>query len=259
MKPALVLTRAMLETFVICQRRFQLRYLESVPWPITSHKPAPEEARRLGEKFHQMLHRHFLGLQKPVTADLEPELARWWRAFLGWEPSLPAGGRLPEFTLTVPVGSHFISGRMDLVVITNDSIHIYDWKTGMRVSPKEQLWTDMQTRLYLTLAVEGAEAIGSSVDPDEVSLTYWYSTKRPTAVTLDYDDERHRQFWQGFREVVDQIDSMLSVSGKWTLTEDLLHCRRCAYQIICEREAGSPELDKWEFNEPESEIEPEWP
>lgn len=248
----------MLETFQICQRRFQLRYIEAVPWPAYFLGTEAEEARRLGEKFHQMLERYFLGLPEAITSELEPELTRWWQAFLDWEPALPAGRRFPEFTLTVPLGSHFISGRMDLLVVAKNSIHIYDWKTGMPPPSKEQLWQDIQTRLYLTLAAAGVEAMGSSARPEAVSLTYWYSSDPPTAVILNYGDERHQHFWHGFRENVVQLDSMLAISGKWPLTQDLSHCRRCPYQIICRRGTGSLDLASWEFDETESEVEPEW-
>ncbi len=135
MKPTLTLSRAMLDSFRICQRRFQLRYLEAVPWPALSLEPEAEKARDLGSRFHQMLNRHFLCLPVTAGADIEPELDRWWKLFLERQPSLPDGRRYPELTLTIPVAGHFVVGRLDLLIIADGQAHIFDWKTSAR--PRE--------------------------------------------------------------------------------------------------------------------------
>lgn len=248
----------MLDSFRICQRRFQLRYLEAVPWPAMSLEPEAEKARNLGNRFHQMLNRHFLGL--PVTAGeaIEPELDRWWKLFLEWEPTLPDGSRYPEFTLTIPVGEHFVVGRLDLLIIAEGQARIFDWKTGARPRSLKQLWGDLQTHLYLTIVVEGAEVIGESLNPDDVSLTYWYSGDRPKTVNLRYDATKHRHFWYEIQEVVSQIDTMMSQKKDWSLTSDHSRCGRCPYQIICNRQAGALDLSDWDAKETDSAIEPEW-
>jgi hypothetical protein len=258
MKPTLTLSRAMLDSFRVCRRRFQIRYLEAVPWPVLLLEPEVEKARDLGNRFHQMVNRHFLGL--PVTAGeaIDPELDRWWKLFREWEPTLPDGRRYPEYTLTVPVGNHFIVGRLDLLIITEGQAHIFDWKSGARPRSASQLWRDLQTQLYLTMAVEGAEAIGEIFKPDDVSLTYWYSGHRPETVHLRYDASRHRQFWNEIQEIVIQIDAMMGEKKEWPLTSDHTRCEHCPYQIICNRQAGSLDLSDWDPIETGFGMEPEW-
>jgi CRISPR/Cas system-associated exonuclease Cas4 (RecB family) len=258
MKPILTLSRAMLDSFKVCQRRFQLRYLEAVPWPALSLEPEIEMARDLGNRFHQMLNRHFLGL--PVTAGeaIDPELDRWWKLFREWEPTLPDGRRYSEFTLTVPVGNHFVVGRLDLLIITEGQVHIFDWKTSARPRSANHLWNDLQTQLYLTMVVEGAGSIGKALNPADLSLTYWYSGNRPETVQLRYDATKHRRFWIEIQEIVSQIDAMIGNKKTWPLTSDHSRCERCPYQIICNRQADAVDLSDWDVMETGSGMEPEW-
>jgi hypothetical protein len=205
-----------------------------------------------------MLNHHFLGFPVTAGADIEPELDRWWRLFLEWQPSLPAGQRYPEFTLTIPIGDHFIVGRLDLLIIAEGQAHIFDWKTSARSRSPRQLWGDLQTRLYLTIVVEGADAIGESLNPDDSSLTYWYGSDRPETVQLRCDATRHKRFWHEIREIVSQIDTMMGEKKEWPLTSDHSRCEHCPYQIICSRQAGALDLSDWDAKETESSIEPEW-
>jgi hypothetical protein len=62
MNETLTLSQHKLKDLLACRRRFQLRYLEQLPWPIEPMYNQAQETRDLGQRFHQILHRHFLGL-----------------------------------------------------------------------------------------------------------------------------------------------------------------------------------------------------
>ena len=62
MENLLTLSQFKLVTFLACQRRFQLRYLQHLPWPATPLPKHVEERMQQGQDFHQLLERHFLGL-----------------------------------------------------------------------------------------------------------------------------------------------------------------------------------------------------
>ena len=245
----------MLDAFSICRRRFQLRYLEKVPWPAMSTDPEVEKAKRLGEKFHQMVRRHFLGV--PGEAGDETQLEEWWNGFLAWESQLPSGNRYPEFTITVPLGNHYLTGRMDLLIVEETRVHIFDWKTTKLPGNREQLWNDLQTKFYLTLVVKGAASIGRAIDPEEVALSYWYAHDPPQIVVLQHDATRQERYWKELQESAARIDHMLDTEVSWPLTEDLSACRRCPYQIICQREVGSADLAEWDMVETEAELDPQ--
>jgi CRISPR/Cas system-associated exonuclease Cas4 (RecB family) len=248
-----------LETFLICQRRFQLRFRRQLPWPdrpLTDHWAA---VRERGEQFHRLLERHFLGLPVVAEAIEDGEVRRWWSLFRH-HVKLPEGKVHPERSLTVPIGEHVLNGRFDLLILAPDNAYIFDWKTG-RPHSEADLRHDWQTRLYLALLAEGGMALGHNLRPDQMAVTYWYVNDPTAPRTIRYNQTWHAQNWADIQAVVAQIDESLA-QDEWPLTDDWSHCRRCVYQAYCGRqEAGETVKDKPEELPDDADflLEPETP
>jgi hypothetical protein len=252
----LLLSQYKLTAFLACQRRFQLRYLRRLPWPAP---PLPEHTEQLlqqGQDFHQLLERHFLGLTITPATIPDGRIRQWWQAFAAHSPvkDMPANARfLPETGLTVPLGSHLLYGRFDLLVIGEDKnnrpfAHVFDWKTG-RPAAVDELNGRWQTRLYLALLAEGGSAFWPQhvqLVPEQISLTYWYVQDAEMPVTIGYSAETHRANWTELQQIAVWLDEAFA-AGTWPLTNDWSQCRECAYQVYCGRQgAGTavPELDE---------------
>jgi CRISPR/Cas system-associated exonuclease Cas4 (RecB family) len=259
MEQTLTVSRAGLTTFQICQRRFQLRYLDRLSWPAVPEDARMEKARIEGERFHQFMHRHFLSLSVSKEAESYPELARWWKIFLSEGPQISDGQHLPELTLTVPMGRHLLSGRFDLLVLSREQVHLFDWKTEARARAEGELVTVLQTRLYLALAAEGAPALDRKFGPEHILMTYWYVNEPAASVTIHYDQAKHVENWKYIGQIVDGINRRLAVEGKWPLTEDLSACEQCAFQVYCGRQTDSFRLSQWESLEDDPILEPDFP
>lgn len=250
MAGSLTFSRGRLADFIACQRRYQLRYDWRLAWPLGPLQAETAGALDRGRRFHRLLQRHFLGLPVTTPPADEPELGQWWGLFQSQGPRLPAGERLPEFNLTVPIGQHFLTGRFDLLIASDDGLHIYDWKTGVRPPALAALRNDLQTRVYLALAAEGATALWrrlepTAINPDSVRLTYWYASDPPVTRSLAYDEAWHARNWAALTDLVGQIERQLATGDDLPLTQDLDQCRRCAYQAYCGRQAGDADLAKW--------------
>lgn len=252
-------SRAKLADFSACQRRFQLRYDRRLAWPIGPLQSVTAEALARGREFHQLLHRHFLGLTVAQMLDRQPEIAHWWRVFQSLGPDLPPGRRLPEFNLTVPIGRHFLTGRFDLLVVGQQRLHLYDWKTEARPRSEQALRDDMQTRVYLALAAEGAKAIRSPARAEDIKLTYWYADQPSAAVSLAYNQAWHAENWAFLERLVEQIERLLSEESNWPLTDELDECRRCAYQVYCGRQMEVIDLAAWQSDDAGPQLEPGTP
>lgn len=212
--------------------------------------------RDLGYRYHQLMHRHFLAL--PIEEEVKhvPNLGDWWRVFQKQGPSLPRGNRYPELSMTVPVGRHFLTGRFDLLIIDDDQAHIFDWKTDARPQNKSALQENLQTRLYLWLAAEGASALEENIAPQNITLTYWYVNDPDTVLAFNYDQRQHEANWGRFNQIVNELDALLPLQEAWPLTEDLNQCSRCAYQVYCGRQTGQLELEDWQQEDQQPSQEP---
>ncbi|MCB8986815.1 MAG: PD-(D/E)XK nuclease family protein [Ardenticatenaceae bacterium] len=268
MPDSLILSQSKLDTFLICRRRFQLRYLRRLPWPDPPLGDDSAEVLARGQQFHQVMERHFLGLDVAPEEIADGRVRHWWRQFRASGLALPDGRFLPEHRLTVPLDDHLLLGRFDLLVVSQVEdrpfAHIFDWKTG-KARPEAELRQDWQTRLYLALAAEGGGALwpnGRSLSPDNVAITYWYATEPDQPRTIRYSAAWHQGNWAEIQALSGQIDAALAAEA-WPLTDDWSACRVCAYQVYCGRQAAGeaappvPEADEaveedWSSLEPQS-------
>ncbi len=230
-----ILSRGRLIDFLECPRRFELRYLRQLAWPTTPMDKKTAVSLQDGQQFHNLLERRFLHLETDEAA-LPPAIRDWYTIFQQSETLLPDGDYLPELTLTVPIGDHFLTGRFDLLIRDNEHLHLFDWKTG-RPRNAAALHADWQTRLYLAMVVESGQAISpNAISPGNVSLTYWYVNDPNAPRRIQYDAAWHKRNWAEIEGIVEDINGRLQTE-RWEKTADHAPCRRCAYQIYCDRKA----------------------
>jgi len=254
-----MVSRAKLADYLACQRRFQLRYLHKWAWPVAPLAGRAEEARNLGQRFHLRLQRYFMDMPLTEEAIDNPQLRALWRRFLEQGPTLPAGQQFVEYSLTVLIGRSQLTGRFDLLILGDDGVTIFDWKTDARPRPAAVLSQDLQSRLYMALAVEGSGALGEPISADQVRLTYWFVNDPAATVTIPYSQAQHERNWAEFQDIVAEIESQLATQEAWPLTDDLARCERCAYQAYCGRQATVQESSSWLEEDNPVQLEPDFP
>lgn len=259
----LVLSRYKLITFLICQRRFQLRYVTRLPWPAPPNTASLTIAFERGEQFHRLLEQYFLGLPVSLPAEADDRFRQWWEDFQATPPAIPPGRRYPEMSLSVPLGGHLLFGRFDLLVVGDMTAHIYDWKTEREPRSAETLAADWQTRLYLALVAEGGAALGRVIPPEQIAITYWFANAPQHSVTLHYDDNTHAQVWAELTAAVQRIERRLvAPTAIWPLTDDWAECARCGYRAYCGRHVPPVKVEEEAVlidEAAEVELEPEAP
>ncbi len=253
------LSQGMLADYLACRRRFELRYQRRLSWPIPPLDEKTSEALRRGQQYHTMLQRYFLELPVGNQELSDPTLNRWWERFKQLDPDLPPGKRLPEFSITIPLGSYVLTGRFDLILLNDQKTQIFDWKTDARPPSEIDLRENLQTRLYLALAVEGSSALNTNIKAEQVSLTYWYVREPKATVTIPYSQKRHEENWAFLNELAADIEMQIVADEPQPLTEDLTQCVRCAYQLYCDREMATKDLSGWDEAESLLPLEPAIP
>ena len=256
MNEKLLLSRNKLRSFLECQRRFQLRYVHKLAWPAQPAGAALSAALERGQQFHRLLEQHFLGFDVAVSAETDSNVIAWWQAFKRTPPHLPDGERFPEMALSVPIapidgdGGHYLFGRFDLLILSETGGHIFDWKTERNPRSAAQLRDDWQTRLYLTLLVEGAGGLGRQYKPEQMAITYWFAEAPEKSVTIRYDATQHTRNLAELKALVERVDRrMVAPNAIWPLTESLDTCRFCEFRSYCGRDVAvaDPDLESAEM------------
>ncbi len=271
MDKRLTLTQLHIRHFLECPRRFELRYLAPFVWPEPPYTLDTEQAFDRGRAFHRLLERRFLGLDPHPTTIEDPRIRVWWDTFDSSSLSIPSGARYPEISLAVPEGGHHLFGRFDLLAITSAddgevSATIYDWKTS---KAREVPWlrSAWQTRLYLALLAEGGHTLipgrTEKLDPDRLSMTYWYVGDPDNPRTVPYSRAAHGQNWAEIQQIVADIEAARQ-SAVFPLTDDWSRCRECAYQAYCGRQGlavvqtDAGDADDLAIEDEIDRLEPDW-
>ena len=234
-------SQSSLQDYVDCNRRFQLRYVLTQPWPALVVAPAGEAEQMMqrGADFHRLVHQHILGMdQEVLEASIHDALLmHWWETYLAHPPQdLPEAQRLPEVVLTAPLAGHRLMAKLDLLAIEpGQRLTIVDWKTMPSPPSRVVLARRMQTRVYRYLVVEaGARHNGGQhALAEQVEMVYWFASSGGDTVQFTYDAEQHSANRDLLVSLIQEISAQQG--SIWPLASDQRRCHFCNYRSLCER------------------------
>lgn len=231
-----------LQDYIDCPRRFQLRYIERMAWPAVQSEPVMEQERhmQLGERFHQLVQQHQLGLPEEAlqaAAAGDPDLLSWWTAYLQNLPEDLPLLRKVEYTLAAPFAGRRLLAKYDLLAIDpGKRIVILDWKTSRKRTPAARLRERVQTRIYpFLLVLAGAQLNGGTPwQPEQVMLEYWFTAEPGKPQRHPYTASQYQEDGKLLQAWIDAIQR--TADQPMLMTSDIEHqCALCNYRSFCER------------------------
>lgn len=228
-------TQHSLSTFDKCPLKFKKRYLENLKWD----NYLGEEIRKrleMGNNFHLMAYRYFQGIDPGLTEDVEgyEELDRWVSSLMRNFKKEETKKYLPEYKLRMSKGDLRLEANYDLIIIDNDRIEVWDWKTHVRdkKSPKRdenlqriRLERSLQTIVYLYVLKEGMKLLTEKEIPCEnISMYYWQPEPKKILAEINYSNERHLKFEKQLKDKTKRI-----LEYDYSSFDKNLYKRSCTY------------------------------
>ena len=127
-------------------------------------------------------------------------------------------------TLATPLGAHRLSAKYDLLALEpGRRAVIVDWKTERKRPTRVQLAARMQTRVYRYVLVEAGAALngGHPIEPEQVTLVYWFAEFPAEPEVLPYDSAQHADDAAFLARLVDDIAAR--TEAEWPKTN-----KKCA-------------------------------
>ena len=260
-------SQASLQDYADCPRRFQLRYLLGVRWPVAREDSiaAWEQKAQLGAAFHRMVQQHAVGIpEQAISATIgTEELSQWWTHYLQTPPETPVVLRRPEVNLTTPLAGpgitrHRLMARYDLLAIEpGKRAVIVDWKTNESRPTRARLAERWQTRVYRYVLVRAGAQFnhGALWKPNQVELIYWFANYPAQPERFPYDDAQYTEDEREIKRAVTEIATMAGraqngEAGKeWPLTDATQRCRYCTYRTLCGRSKVDAEEPDWDTDD----------
>jgi len=244
--PVFQFSQNSLQDYRDCARRFQLRYVLGQQWPAVEAEPLRDHEYflDLGEQFHLLAQRYFLGIPPERLTPHDPLLGEWWQNFLQYPVlDLPTTLRKPEFQLSTPLANQRLLARFDLLAIEpGQRAVIVDWKTSRYRPDRRTLASRLQTRVYpFVLAEAGTYLFGCPISPEQIRLVYWFASDPTRPEIFEYDASLHKENRDYLAQLINEI--MGQEEEIWPLTGDTTHCEYCIYRSLCDRGAKAGLLD----------------
>lgn len=250
-----------LQDFVDCPRRFYLRYVRQLVYPAAEAEPLRpfEQHVERALRFHHLIHQHQIGIPADALEATIPDdtIGEWWENYLAHAPADLPDKRLPEVTLSAPMGNRRLVARYDLVAVGERAV-IVDWKTALVRPSREALERRLQTRVYpYVLARAGAHLNGGqSINPAAIRLIYWFAEFPQQPEIFTYSAEQ----FERYGAYLESLTADIAQRGEdaFPLTDNTDLCRFCAYRSLNDRgsTAGDYDTDAFtdDFADSESEL-----
>ncbi len=256
-------TQSSLQAFVDCPRRFWLTYVARLPWPAEEAAPMDERERLLqwGARFHHLVERLERGLDPArVIQDLDHPLDEWVASYRSHRPrDLPTQYRHVEQVLSVPYRStqarYRLAARYDLIAAERQGdaarAVIVDWKTSPRPGRRTQLQQRLQTLVYPYVLVEASSVFPwGPVDPEQVSMVYWFTAAPDAPVVFPYSPDLHAAARTRLTHLLDDLLAR-ETEADFPKVPDTPENRRrlcgyCVYRSRCNRGQAAASVDELE-------------
>lgn len=239
-----------LQDYLDCKRRFYLRYIEHLEWPAIESEPVLEQEKlmELGHTFHVLVQQSLSGIPaESIQAALhDEELERWWRNFQALDLNLGDRSYYVEEMLSIPFSGFRLIAKVDLVVVLEDqSILIYDWKTSRRVPNREALMRRAQSKVYPFVVTVSSQTLTLSdpVDPENIKMIYWFPEHPLLPVEMEYSAAKFEKDEKELTRLITEINS-LDGREEFPKTDNLRLCEFCSFRSFCGRGSSAGSSDE---------------
>lgn len=252
----IIYSATMLQDYVECPRRFQLKYILNQSWPSIPIEPILEleQLSARGRQFHFLAHQFFAGVSIPaiVSAITDATLRHWFDRFLEFAQAQKWLLTMSETRLAAPFDQHHIIAVYDLIARTQDEhVHIFDWKTSFQPPKESVMARRMQTIIYPFVLYENLPRLFPTSENDQkpaLAMHYWYPEYPDSSITLTYDPIQHQENTRILSDLIEEIDTRCAASH-FPLTDEKKRCKYCQYRSLCDRgiDAGRSEQDSSDY------------
>jgi len=178
------LSATSLQDFLDCRRRFQLKYIDQISWPqpLNTFNIKQLESMTRGREFHQLMQLHFLGIpdEKLIKSIDDDTLKTWFINTINSEIcKIDPAEKLIEYRLSTFISNTLVTGVIDFIIIqTDSSIKIIDWKTGQKIPDPQFYVSRIQTRLYPLLLAQSPLFLTYMTNKpsfNKIEFIYWFT------------------------------------------------------------------------------------
>ncbi|MDU1539051.1 MAG: PD-(D/E)XK nuclease family protein [Paeniclostridium sordellii] len=225
-----------INTYKNCPLKFKFKYIDKLNW-----KQDDEDSReyyenlKLGTDFHLICERYFSNIPTGIEYADNKEFNIWMDKIKRLVPIKKNKTYLPEYEVRYRLGDINIQAKYDLIVLDEDNISIWDWKTENRKLEYKSVENRIQTLVYLFLCGEVVNKIYNlNLEYENISINYYQPEYYNEPITIRYSEERHNKIKKQIEAYIDNIRN--TNYDDESSIKNAKHCKFCEFNKLCNNE-----------------------
>jgi len=228
-----------INTYKSCPLKFKYKYIEKINWKHDDIESREYyESLKIGTEFHLLCERYFSNIPLGITVATQPKFIKWIEKVKVLIPMQQEYTYLPEYEVRYKLNGNMIQAKYDLIVIKENEIEIWDWKTENKKVDYKNAENRMQTIVYMLLAKEVIpKLLNVNIATENIKMKYYQPEFDTDCVTISYSDEKHAINKKNIISYIDKIQNTKyndkQETYKYDLIKDKKHCQFCEFNKLC--------------------------
>ena len=222
-----------INTYKSCPLKFKYKYIDKINWrqdDIGSREYY--ESLVVGSEFHLLCERYFSNIPLGINENTNPKFIKWIDKIKKLLPICSESRHmmyLPEYEIRYSIDENIITAKYDLIIIKDNAIEIWDWKTENKKVDYKNAQNRIQTIVYMLLAKEVIPKLYNiDVDFKNISMKYYQPEFEDEPITISYSEEIHNSYK---KRIIDYINMMKE--SKYLTSKNTNHCKYCEFNKLC--------------------------
>lgn len=222
-----------INTYKSCPLKFKYKYIDKINWrqdDIGSREYY--ESLVVGSEFHLLCERYFSNIPLGINENTNPKFIKWIEKIKKLLPMCSESRHmiyLPEYEIRYSIDGNVITAKYDLIIIKDNAIEIWDWKTENKKVDYKNAQNRIQTIVYMLLAKEVIPKLYNiDVDFKNISMKYYQPEFEDEPITISYSEEIHNSYKNRIIDYINRIKE-----SKYLTSKNTNHCKYCEFNKLC--------------------------
>lgn len=240
-----------INTYKSCPLKFKYKYIDKINWKYDDieHREYYESLKS-GTDFHLLCERYFSNIPLGINENTNKDFIKWIEKVKSKVEIKKEHKYLTEYEVRLNLNGDTIQAKYDLIIIKEDSIEIWDWKTESRKLNNKNMENKLQTIVYMFLAKEVVtELMDKNISCDNITMNYYQTQFNDEPILIKYNNEKHKLNKDKITSYIKTIKNTKFTNNdkgcEYEVSRNKNHCKYCEFNKLCNGE----EISNVDFEE----------